>query len=264
MGDAGDKDTRGHRGHGRVVGTRQQLQKLPRCFQPLQHLLLASFTHRIRAFVPRWHRSTLVQRGPPGNCHAVPDGREQGQAQPCSPQPSASLLFTFTAKLQVSALYLFICVLVHRKGRWVWAPEAPKRARAHLGAQGCQRGGLERRAQPPPRSCFALSCSQPALAGDVLPSLEKTAARQPHGPKTQPSFGSRRCEDSPAAAGVPPAVSTHGKRHQSQVSAPRSPGSPRKPVKGASRDGVREAEAGVGVTPVPCKPPQNGDISFLG
>lgn len=68
-------------------------------------------------------------KGPPGNCRAVPDGREQGQAQPCSPQPSASLLFTFTAKLQVSELYLFICVLVHRKGRWVLTPGAPKRGK---------------------------------------------------------------------------------------------------------------------------------------
>lgn len=212
--------------------------------------------------MPRWHRSTLVQRGPPGNCRAVPDGREQGQAQPCSPQHLCFLPLQLNCRSQ-SFIYLFVCLFIG-KGDGFGLLKPPKGARAHLGAQGCRRGGLERRAQPPPCSCFALSCSQPALAGDVLPSLEKTAARQPHGPKTQPSFGSQRCEDSPAAAGVPPAVSTHGKRHQSQVSAPRSPGSPRKPMQGASRDGVGEAGAGVGVTPLPCKPPQNGDVSFLG
>lgn len=139
------------------------------------------------------------------NCCVVPMAGSRDRLSPAAPSPEhLCFMGTFTAKLQVSALCLFICVLVHRKGRWVLTPEAPKRARARLGAQGCRRGGLERRAQTPPCSCLALSCCQPALPGDVLPSLEKTAARQPHGPKMQPSFGSRWCEHSPAAAGVPP------------------------------------------------------------
>lgn len=201
---------------------------------------------------------------PPGIATRCPMAGSRDRLSPAalSPQHLCFLPLQLNCRSQ-RFIYLFVCLFIG-KGDGFGLLKPPKGARVHLGAQGCRRGGLERRAQPPPCSCFALSCSQPALAGDVLPSLEKTAARQPHGPKTQPSFGSRRCEDSPAAAGVPPAVSTHGKRHQSQVSALRSPGSPRKPVKGASRDGVGEAGAGVGVTPVPCKPPQNGDISFLG
>lgn len=130
MGDAGDKDTKDTVVTG---GWWAPGSSSKSCLAASSHCSTSCLPPFRTGSVPLCLAGTAApwcKGAPPGIAARCPMAGSRDRLSPAALSPQhLCFMGSFTAKPQVSALYLFICVLVHRKGRWVWTPEAPKRGK---------------------------------------------------------------------------------------------------------------------------------------